>query len=89
LVGIRIENLRVGNPTTADLSKLGSGHPVCRLRPAMQNFQPDFLDPNPNLIQASRVLWDFVVITPPRLDTRQPEADFRQIPTHPLRGIDV
>ena len=39
-----MDNLRVGKPSAAELSELGPGHPVCPLRPASQNFQPDFLD---------------------------------------------
>ena len=84
-----MDNLRAGKPTTAELSKLGSGHLVCLLRPASQNFQPDFPDRDPNLIQARQVLWDCVVITPPLVDTRQPEADFRQIPMHQFRVLGV
>ena len=38
-----MDNLRVGKPPTAELSKPGPGHPVSPLRPASQNFQPDFL----------------------------------------------
>ena len=77
-----MDNLRVGKPSTAELSKLGPGHPVCSLRPASQNFQPDFLDRDPKLVQSRRVQWNCVVIAPPLIDTRQPGADFRQIPMH-------
>ena len=67
-----MDNLRVGKPSTAELSKLGPCHPVCPLRPASQNFQPDFLDHYPKLVQSRRVQWDCVVIAPPLVDTRQP-----------------
>ncbi len=77
-----MDNLRVGKPSTAELSELGPGHPVCPLRPASQNFQPDILDYNPKLVQAGRVQWDCVVIAPPLVDTRKPGTDFRQIPMH-------
>ena len=77
-----MDNLRVGKPSAAELSELGPGHPVCPLRPASQNFQPDFLDRNPKPVQTHRVQWDCVVIAPSLVDTRQPGADFRQIPMH-------
>ena len=84
-----MDNLRVGKPSAAELSELGPGHPVCPLRPASQNFQPDFLDHYPKLVQSRRVQWDCVVIAPPLVDTRQPEADFRQIPMHQFRVLGV
>ncbi len=77
-----MDHLCVGKPSAAKLSKLGPGHPVCPLLPASQNFQPDFLDRYPKLVQARRVQWDCVVIAPPLVDTRQSGVDFRKVPMH-------
>ena len=56
-----MDNLRVGKPSAAELSELGPGHPVCPLRPASQNLQPDFLDRYLKLVPTRRVQWDCAV----------------------------